>query len=68
MMKCLWVGGRLSWPLISSVALFTTSLVAVDAAWRVTTMPIRTFALITVLAFVGTSIGSVVLYRTFRKR
>ena len=46
MMRLIWVEGRLSWPPVAGVLLFTLSLIVIDFAWRTVTLPLETLVIL----------------------
>ena len=66
MTRWIWIDGRLSWPLVASVALFTLSLIAIDLVWRVFVLPFELllmFALALEVSLAGLLFVSTVLIR-----
>jgi hypothetical protein len=49
MMRSFWVDGRLSWPLVISVAFLTLSAVIIDFVWRSFVVPFETLLIYSVI-------------------
>ena len=49
MIRLFWVDGRLSWPLVISVAFLTLSAVIIDFVWRSFVVPFETLLIYSVI-------------------